>query len=294
MTGENTAVYGIYNNRAEVEDAIDRMIANGFRREDISVLLPDNRGTKDFAHEKHTKAPEGTATGAVTGGAVGGTLGLLAGIGALAIPGVGPLIAAGPIVATLAGVGAGGTVGGLVGALIGAGIPEYEAKRYEGRIRAGGILLSVHCDNSDWVKRAKDMLRITGAEDISSSGESKADFDKSDKPRPRPRSADVELGAREAETRRMAAGSSYPAGEYDADYRRDFDARYAALGYSYNEYEPAYRYGAVLGSDERYRGRDWPVIETDARRDWERTGRGRWEDYADAIRYGWSRASQRR
>src|SRR5205085_10018406 len=106
----------------------------------------------------------GTTTGAVAGGAIGGTLGLLAGIGALAIPGVGPLIAAGPIMATLAGVGTGGVVGGIVGALVGMGIPEYEAKRYEGRIKEGGILLSVHCDNSDWVKKAKDLLKQTGAD----------------------------------------------------------------------------------------------------------------------------------
>jgi len=182
MAGKNTAVYGIYRTRELAETAVDRLIASGFRNEDISVLLQDNVGTKDFAHKKDTKAPEGTTTGAVAGGAIGGTLGLLAGIGALAIPGVGPLIAAGPIMATLAGVGTGGVVGGIVGALVGMGIPEYEAKRYEGRIKEGGILLSVHCDNSDWVKKAKDLLKQTGADDISSTGEASADFDKADKP----------------------------------------------------------------------------------------------------------------
>ncbi|MGD1091793.1 MAG: hypothetical protein ABSB35_07340 [Bryobacteraceae bacterium] len=121
----------------------------GFSNDDISVLLPDNQGSKDFAHEKNTKAPEGTTTGARAGGVVGGTLGLLAGIGALAIPGVGPFIAAGPIMAALAGVGVGGAVGGLIGALVGMGIPEYEAKRYEGRIKEGGVLLSVHRDTSE-------------------------------------------------------------------------------------------------------------------------------------------------
>lgn len=182
MAGKNTAVYGIYPNRQMAENAVDRFIAAGFRNEDISVLLQDNVGTKDFAHEKHTKAPEGTATGAVAGAAVGGTLGLLAGIGALAIPGLGPFIAAGPIMATLAGVGSGGVVGGLVGALVGMGIPEYEAKRYEGRIKEGGVLLSVHCDNGDWVDKAKRVLKETGAEDISSTGEASADFAKTDKP----------------------------------------------------------------------------------------------------------------
>jgi hypothetical protein len=182
MAGKNTVVYGIYASRAAAEEGVDRLIAQGFRNEDISVLLQDNVGTKDFAHEKETKAPEGTTTGVVAGGAIGGTLGLLAGIGALAIPGLGPFIAAGPIMATLAGIGSGGLVGGIVGALIGMGIPEYEAKRYEGRIKAGGILLSVHCDNSEWVSRAKDLLKATGAEDISSTGEASADYAKSDKP----------------------------------------------------------------------------------------------------------------
>ena len=148
-------------------------------------MFPENIGTKDFAHEKNTKAPEGTATGASTGAIVGGTLGWLAGIGALAIPGVGPLIAAGPIVAALTGVGVGGAIGGITGALVGMGIPEYEAKRYEGRVKEGGILLSVHSDNSDWTKRAKAILERTGADDVSSSGEAKADFQKTDKPMPR-------------------------------------------------------------------------------------------------------------
>ncbi len=150
-----------------------------------AVLFPDNAGTKDFAHEKNTKAPEGAATGAGSGAVIGGTLGWLAGIGALAIPGLGPFIAAGPIVATLAGAGVGGTVGGITGALIGMGIPEYEAKRYEGRVKDGGILLSVHCDDSQWTKKAKEILERTGAEDVSSTGEAGADWQKSDKPMPR-------------------------------------------------------------------------------------------------------------
>ena len=144
--------------------------------------MQDNLGTKDFAHEKSTKTPEGATTGATAGAAIGGTLGLLAGIGALAIPGIGPLIAAGPIMATLAGLGSGGLVGGVVGGLVGMGIPEYEAKRYEGRIKEGDILVSVHCDNSDWVKRAKEVLKSSGADDVSSSGEASADYAESDKP----------------------------------------------------------------------------------------------------------------
>jgi Protein of unknown function (DUF3341) len=185
MAGKNTAVFGIYRDRLGLENGVSALQQAGFRNTDISVLFPENEGTKDFAHEKHTKAPEGTAAGAGTGAVVGGTLGWLAGIGALAIPGVGPLIAAGPIVAALAGAGAGGAIGGLTGALVGMGIPEYEAKRYEGRVKEGGILLSVHSDNSDWTRKAKEILERTGAEDISSTGEAGADFSKSDKPMPR-------------------------------------------------------------------------------------------------------------
>jgi hypothetical protein len=185
MAGKNTAVFGIYRDRDHVEEAVDALLDNGFRSEDISVLLPENEGTKDFAAVKNTKAPEGTTTGVVAGGVVGGTLGLLAGLGALTIPGVGPLLAAGPIMAALAGVGTGGVVGGIIGALVGMGIPEYEAKRYEGMIREGKVLLSVHCDNSEWVGRAKEILDETGATDVSSAGEKRADYAQSDKPRTR-------------------------------------------------------------------------------------------------------------
>src|SRR5215831_13213154 len=185
MAGKNTAVYGIYRDRAQTENAVDTLVANGFRTEDISALMPENVGTKDFAAEKATKAPEGATAGAGTGVVVGGTLGLLAGIGALAIPGLGPFIAAGPIMGALAGAGTGGVVGGLIGALVGMGIPEYEAKRYEGMVKEGGILVSVHCDNSDWVGRAKDILERTGAHDVASSGEAGADYAESDKPRVR-------------------------------------------------------------------------------------------------------------
>ena len=150
---------------------MDELVTARFDNADVSVLMADQQGSKDFAHEKQTKAPEGVTTGVTTGGTIGGTLGLLAGIGALAIPGVGPFIAAGPIMGALAGVGVGGVVGGLVGALVGMGIPEYEAKRYEGRLKEGGVLLSVHCDTSEEITRAKDILKLTGANDIASAGE---------------------------------------------------------------------------------------------------------------------------
>ncbi len=171
MAGKNTAAFGIFHNRAAAEMAVDRLNAAGFSHGDVSVLMSDKAGSQDFAAEKNTKAPEGTTTGVSVGGVVGGTLGLLAGLGALAIPGVGPLIAAGPIMGALAGLGVGGAVGGLVGALVGMGIPEYEAKRYEGRVNDGGVLVSVHCESSEEISRAKDVLKAAGGEDIASSGE---------------------------------------------------------------------------------------------------------------------------
>jgi hypothetical protein len=181
MADKKTAVFGIYSTRNGAEQAAEALVNAGFLAGDISVLLPENLGTREIGTEKATKAPEGATTGAGTGAVLGGALGLLAGIGALAIPGVGPLIAAGPIMATLAGMGVGGTVGGLTGALVGLGIPEFEAKRYEGILQKGGILLSVHCSTSDEVTRSKQILKGTGGEDVSSTSE--ASVDKADRAR---------------------------------------------------------------------------------------------------------------
>ena len=163
---------------------MDEMKREGFRNADISVLFPFNEGTKDFALEKGTKASEGAAAGATSGAVIGGALGWLAGIGLLAIPGLGPFIAAaGPIMSLLGGVGVGATVGGLTGALIGMGIPEYLATRYEGPVRTGCILLSVHADDSKWIQKAKKILEQTGADDIASTGETKGDYANMDKPK---------------------------------------------------------------------------------------------------------------
>lgn len=172
---KNTAVLAIYPSAGAAEAAVDHLVAKGFTNSAISVLLPDDASTRAFAHEKSTKAPEGATTGATTGGIIGGTLGLLAGIGTLAIPGVGPLIAAGPIMASLAGLGVGGALGGVVGALVGLGIPEYEAKRYEGAVKGGGTLLSVHCNTSEEVDWAKAVLKETGGRDIAAAGEAGSD-----------------------------------------------------------------------------------------------------------------------
>jgi len=185
MAQKNIAVFGIYPKYESLEAAVDSLRNSGFRNTDISFLMAQNLGSKDLAHRKASKAPEGVTAGAGSGAVLGGALGWLVGIGALAIPGLGPFVAAGPVVAALAGAGAAGAAGGLIGGLIGIGIPEYEAKRFEGRVRKGGYLLSVHCDDSQWVKLAKTILDDTGAEDVASTEEASADFAKTDKPIPR-------------------------------------------------------------------------------------------------------------
>lgn len=171
------SVFGLVDNETQAERLVNEFKNSGFSNNDISVLFPDKSGTRDFAHEQHTKAPEGAAAGAGTGGVVGGVLGWLVGIGSLAIPGVGPFIAAGPIMAALAGAGVGATVGGLTGALIGMGIPEYEAKMYEGKVKEGNILIAVHSEDSAQRKRAKEIFERVGAHDVSYTEEEGVDDD---------------------------------------------------------------------------------------------------------------------
>jgi len=165
------SVFCIAKNTVQAERIIEQLQAGAFTPSDISVLMADKTGTRDFAVEHNTKAPEGAATGATTGAVVGGVLGWLAGIGTLAIPGLGPLIAAGPIMAALSGAAAGGTLGGITGSLIGLGIPEFEAKKYEGRVKAGSVLISVHSQNSAETDRAKRIFESAGGEDISTASE---------------------------------------------------------------------------------------------------------------------------
>jgi hypothetical protein len=165
------AVFCLVRTEAQAIRIVEQLKAAGFSHNDISVLFPDKAGTRDFAHEQHTKAPEGAAAGAGTGGVLGGTLGWLVGIGALAIPGLGPFIAAGPIMAALSGAAAGAALGGLTGALIGLGIPEYEAKRYEGKVKEGNLLISVHTEDSTERARARQIFEQEGAEDIADTAE---------------------------------------------------------------------------------------------------------------------------
>ncbi len=175
LATKNISTLGIFSSQLEVERCVDRLRADGFRKSDVSILMPASTSTRDFGHEKGSKAPEGAATGVSAGAAIGGTLGWLAGIGALAVPAIGPFIAAGPLMGLLAGVGVGGAVGGIAGGLIGFGIPEYEAKRYEGFVKRGGILLSVHADNRDWANKAETILKECGAREISKTAEASAD-----------------------------------------------------------------------------------------------------------------------
>lgn len=303
----NRSVLGIYRSRTDLERGVQGLRDAGFGNKDISVLFSEGDKTREFAHEKGTKAPEGTAAGAASGAVIGGTLGWLAGIGSLAIPGVGPFIAAGPIMAALAGAGVGGTVGGLTGALIGLGIPEYEAKRYEGRVKEGGILLSVHCSTSEQEDRVEEILERTGAEDISATAEASADEEVREGARDTGRRT-TEPVTSGAGTRMSGAGSGAMAAgvgagtagtgawsEYQADCRRDYETKYSQSGAQWNTMEPAYQYGHRMAADPRYRGRSWSEVESDMRASYVRDHpNSNWESVKDAIRYGWERVSGRR
>jgi hypothetical protein len=277
------AVFGIAKSEQQAILIANNLRAAGFSDNDISVLFPDKRSTRDFAHEQHTKAPEGAVSGGVAGGIIGGALGWLVGIGSLAIPGLGPFIAAGPILAALSGVAAGGTAGGIIGGLIGMGMPEYEAKRYEGKIREGNILISVHTDNSDEVSRAKDIFKDAGAEDIAYTGEESVNGQS--------RSERYESSAPTVTTPMYEAG---PYSTYETGFREDFTSMYGQSGRPYTDYEPAYRYGYMLATDPRYRDCEWEVIEPEARRGWTDYGRGTWEEFKDAVRRAWGRVRDRR
>ncbi len=169
------AAFGIFSRRATVDNAIEVLKGAGFRKTDISVLVPQNDGAKEFTVERASRAPEGAVTGAILGAAIGGTLGWLAGSGVVALPVLTHLAMAGAVEAALAGLGMGGALGGLAGAIIGLGVPEYVVRRYEGRTLKGGILLSVHCDDSGWTDKAKKVLERTGAEDVASTPEAPAE-----------------------------------------------------------------------------------------------------------------------
>lgn len=269
------------NTEAQAEAIVKRLAEAGIPTSDVSALFPDKSGSRDFAHEHHTKAPEGTAIGASAGGVTGGVLGLLAGIGALAIPGVGPFIAAGPIMAALSGAAVGAAIGGIAGALIGMGIPEFEAKQYEAKIKEGNILISVHARDGNIVDRVKDIMKAAGATDITSTRETSV----SDKERA------TTVGGRDS---RHVAAAIDPTGEV-AYWRDNFSQRpYAANASSFDEYAPAYGYG--VSSYNKYPGRSFDDVEPDLSRDWN-GARGTstlpWTQAKNATRDAWDRISNR-
>ena len=265
---KNRAVFGIYADRADASDAVERLRSAGFRSTDISMLLSKNEGNKDLALVKSTKAPEGAAAGTGSGILLGGALGWLAGIGTLTIPGLGPFIAAGPIMALLAGAGAGAAVGVLIGALIGATMPEYEVKRYEGRIRRGHILVSVHCDDSEWTGEAREILRETGAQDVSSASEAAADFDVSDRPRARHASSD-----------------------HEREFKRDFDESHGNSGATYGEFAPCYEYGFRMAQKPEYQNVSFHDAEAELKHAYLAGHPGcEWEKISPAVLYGWEKA----
>jgi hypothetical protein len=266
---KNIVVFGIYRGKQDAADAVERLRGAGFRNTDVAVLIPETTGNKDIGLDKATKAPEGAVVGAGSGAFLGGALGWLAGIGSLAIPGVGPFIVAGPLLSLLAGVGAGGAVGGVAGALIGAGTPEYEAKRYEGRVHRGHVLLSVHCDNAAWTESACEILKHTGAEDISSTTEASGDFDSTDRPRLR---------------REDASG-------YQAEFRRNFAEFYAGSGLTFEDLAPSYAWGFNMANDPRFRGKNFPDVEPELKAAYLLWNPNTdWEKRSTAVLYGWEKA----
>ena len=282
------AVFCIAKSEGVAHDIVEKLKVMGFSADDISVLFADRKGTKDFAYEQNTKAPEGATTGGVLGAGAGGVLGWLAGVGTLAIPGIGPFLAAGPIMAALAGAAIGGATGGLIGALVGMGIPEFEAKRYEGKLKEGNILISVHTEDSKERARAKDVFELAGADDISYTTETAV-------PREAARDDDKRRRAkRRDEVRRADAQPDRLDHAYDsdddADFRAHWQSHYASSGGTYDEYAPAYRYGSLMHTSGRYHDRTWDEIEPDARRDWEaRYPDSAWERFKDSVRHGWER-----
>lgn len=269
------------NTQAQAEAIVQRLNESGIPTQDVSVLFPDKSGSRDFAHEHNTKAPEGTAIGVSAGGVTGGVLGLLAGIGALAIPGMGPFIAAGPIMAALSGAAVGAAIGGIAGALIGMGIPEFEAKQYEAKIKQGNILISVHARDGGMVDRIKDIMKQAGAEDITSTGEVGVDDDER-------RSGVGGL------SRKGFDDANDPTGEVDYWRNNYKDRPYAANATSFDDYGPAYGYG--VNSYAKYPDRSFDDVETDLSRDWD-GARGasnlRWDQARNATRDAWERMRSR-
>jgi hypothetical protein len=268
---QGQAVFGIFANTEDAKHTVKLLYSAGFREVDLSVLSSETQGNKDLAIEKTTKAPEGAVAGVSAGAILGGALGLLTGMGALMIPGAGPFLAAGPLMSLLSGLGIGGTVGGLAGALIGAGVPEFEAKRYEGRIQGGHVLLSVHCDNKEWADKAAEILEGGGGEDISRTKEAEANFDASERPHPK-------------------RDSPY---EYEPEFRKNFDTFHSELGV-YEKFAAVYQWGYEMAKDPRYREETFEKAEPDLKQTFcLMNPSADWTKISPLVLYGWEQAGGR-
>jgi hypothetical protein len=285
-------IVGYFDELTQAQRAIERLVENGFLRDDISLVASDPN--EEYARKyRSTSAVDtgeisSTAAGATTGAVMGGIGGLLVGVGALAIPGIGPVIAAGPLATMLLGAGVGAAAGGLIGALIDVGIPEEEAKYYAEGLRRGGVVVTVSTEDEIRVNRAAQILESEGAVSID---RRVSEWRQSGWTGYDPTAAPYVPPTSGTEMRRSTDLNAYDT--YVDDFRSNFNTIYGARGYTYDRYEPAYRYGYTLASDTRYTGKDWSAIEADVRRDWERNNQGVWEDFKDAIRYAWDRVRGR-
>lgn len=281
-------IVGMFDNLTDAHSAVRELVTMGWSRDDISLVAGNTKG--EYTTQTGTLSDEmsATATGASTGAILGGLGGLLIGLGTLAIPGVGPLIAAGPLATTLLGAGVGAAAGGLLGALIDAGIPEEEANYYTEGVRRGGILVSVRSEDGIMVDRAVNILERHNAIDVQRrmnewQKEGWTRFDPTSEPY---KKDDLQQQSSVSTTTR-AAGSGFDT--YANDFRSNFTTKYGDRGYTYDRYEPAYRYGYTIANDRRYAGKDWSAIESDVQSDWEKNNQGTWEDFKDSVRYAWDR-----
>jgi len=284
----NKTVVGYFDQYSQAQVAVRALVDTGVSRSDISLVASDPTGEYAKLGGDNTptdpNATSYTAAGAGTGAVVGGIGGLLVGIGALAIPGVGPVIAAGPLATTLLGAGVGAAAGGLIGVLMDAGIPENEAHYYAEGVRRGGAVVTISTQDEMMVERATNIFERHGAVDI----DRRADEWRQTgwtgyNPNVSSQAATTPL----TQNQRNAGFGRFD--DYATDFRNNFTTTYGTRGYTYNRYEPAYRYGYTLATDQRYANKDWAAIEADARRDWEKNNQGVWEDFKDSIRYAWDR-----
>jgi len=280
-------IVGYFDQYAQAQDAVRSLVDTGFSRSDISLVASDPTGEyakSDAVTSTDLGATSYTAAGAGTGAVLGGIGGLLVGIGALAIPGIGPVIAAGPIVTTLLGAGVGAAAGGLIGVLIDAGIPEDEAQYYAEGLRRGGAVITVSTEDEMMVERATNIFERNGAVDIDRRAD---EWRRSGWTGYNPDVSSQTATAPLPQDRRTTSFDTFD--DYSTDFRNNFTTTYGSRGYTYERYEPAYRYGYTLATDKRYMNKDWAAIETDARRDWEKNNQGLWEDFKDSVRYAWDR-----